>query len=612
MTDIANFKDPILSLVRDPNLNKDKDKCTQIANLIKDISERRLNKLCSTIYIILQTLEKIQLKFKSWEFLSLDYNSNTHFENHDDKIKIFNTGVADKVMQACRELNFKVTKIAGDIDLVSKSSRSLSVSDLISDEGTMLTSLLLRVIKLKDEIVEQLSISYSKAKLILIGRDLELMHNDEYDSDEEGDEEDDTVNYYKTFIVTLLKQLNDAILANDFDSKFECLAVINDLEKMFEKYKMERMIDRRIKEYDEEHRYQLQLQQEQKQSQSQKQQSEPQSQQSQPQSQQSQPQTQQPQPQAHHKHINSQQHYHESTPKSNLHFGYDEEVSSPSEREFPGLDDSFSEYSMTSSSAAFQGQLPMVRSITQLKHQRQASAGSAFGSSSRDFYDYELSNGGSMYKSSITEELPYLRTAFDSAKNFENDVSQYRQEAGVHEEEDEDGSEKENRGVSGSKKLRRKRKYQKKSKQSHYKGDIDVVEEGEEEEDQESQAKKQPYFHKASNLPQSSLYTQSQILQPHGIGGGSSSTTPASFLNNNSLLRTLGIRPQVINVPQEHTQSLVKSKSTLNSNSKRQIEDTKETQDKEKEKERPSLQQQKYLPLSEENIHHLNQEYDID
>lgn len=168
MTDIASFKDPILSLIRDPNLNKDQAKSNQIINLIQEISERRLNKLCSSTYVILQTLDKIQLKFKSWEFLSLDYNSNTHFESVDDKIKIFNTGVADKVIQACTELNFKMVKIATDIDLISKSSRTLSVLDLISDEGTMLTSLLLRVIKLKDEIVEQLSVSYSKAKLILV------------------------------------------------------------------------------------------------------------------------------------------------------------------------------------------------------------------------------------------------------------------------------------------------------------------------------------------------------------------------------------------------------------------------------------------------------------
>ncbi|CAK9681541.1 unnamed protein product [Candida parapsilosis] len=606
MTDIANFKDPILSLVRDPNLNKDETKSSQIVNLIHEISERRLNKLCSTTYIILQTLDKIQLKFKSWEFLSLDYNSNTHFANVDDKIKIFNTGVADKVMQACSELNYKIVKIAADIDLVSKSSRTLSVSDLISDEGTMLTSLLLRVIKLKDEIVEQLSISYSKAKLILIGRDLELMHYDDRssdsdsDSDSEDDGDDDTVSYYKTFIVTLLKQLNDAILANDFDSKYECLAVINDLEKMFEKYKMEKMIDRRIKEHDKELEQQLQHQSHQHQ--------------------------QQRHHQNHQQHTPQQYHPTESTPKSNLQFGFDEDSSSTSGKDSHGLEDTFSEYSMTSSTA-FQGHLPMVRSITQLKSARGGAgatgATGATGASQRDsrsFYDYELSSSNGMYKSSITEELPYLRTAFDSAKNFENDVSHYKQEVGMDDEDD--GSEKENLGTR-SRRTRRKKRRQRKQRQGQVEEEEEEDGEGEGEEPG-LHSNKQPFFHKINNLPQSTLYTESKILQPQSQK--TTTSMPSTFLNTSGLLRTLGIRPQVINVPHENT--LVKgynrkqveeakekhdrSRQHQQQQQQQQLQQSEQEQEQEQEQKQEQghdQEQQKYLPLSEENVLHLSHEY---
>ena len=90
----------------------------------------------------------------------------------------------------------------------------------MSDAGTMLTSLLLRIIKLKNDVVEQLSISYSKARLIIIGEELEMW------------EDENTVMYYKSFIVALLQQLNDAVEQGDGDAKYECLAVINDLKSL--------------------------------------------------------------------------------------------------------------------------------------------------------------------------------------------------------------------------------------------------------------------------------------------------------------------------------------------------------------------------------------------
>ena len=96
--------------------------------------------------------------------LSLDFNSDNHFHNNnnDDKIKDFNAGIANKVMIACTEINVKIAKISSDIDIISKNSKTLAPRDLMSDAGTMLTSLLLRIIKLKNDVVEQLSIAYSK------------------------------------------------------------------------------------------------------------------------------------------------------------------------------------------------------------------------------------------------------------------------------------------------------------------------------------------------------------------------------------------------------------------------------------------------------------------
>ncbi|EMG48766.1 hypothetical protein SBY92_004066 [Candida maltosa Xu316] len=331
MTDFEPYCDPIISLVQDPNLSKDKFKSSQLVKLIQNISERRINKLCSTSFVILQTLENIQLKFKSWEFLSLDFNSDKHFTNEDDHIKEFNAGIANKVITACTEINVKIAKISSDVDIISKSSKTLTPRDLMSDAGTMLTSLLLRIIKMKNEVIEQLSISYSKARLIIIGEELEMW------------EDEQTVAYYKDFISTLLNQLNDAIKMDDYDSKYECLAVINDLEKMFEKLRMEKIIDETIEESrieQEEHDYNFDSQMD--------------------------------------------------TLESQVDF-YVKQPSSPP-------DDTFSEYSTFSTSP----HLPMVRSITSAK-------------------DQDL--GG--FQGTITDELPYLMTAFSAARNINQDVKYF-------------------------------------------------------------------------------------------------------------------------------------------------------------------------------------------
>ncbi|RCK62749.1 hypothetical protein Cantr_09220 [Candida viswanathii] len=453
MTDIEPYVDPIISLIQDPNLSKDKFKTSQLVHLIHEISERRINKLCSTSFKILQTLENVQLKFKSWEFLSLDFNSDNHFLNQDNKIKDFNAGVANKVMIACSEINVKIAKISSDIDIISKNSKTLAPRDLMSDAGTMLTSLLLRIIKLKNDVVEQLSIAYSKSKLIIIGEELELW------------EDENTVSYYKSFISALLQQLNDAIEQGDFDAKYECLAVINDLEQMFEKFRVEKLIDESLEEsrlVEEQHQKQQ-----------------------------------------------------EEETKLQRHFQYDEDedVQIDSESDFFGAkndsppEDSFSEYSTFSASSP---QVPMVRSIT--------------GHRDHDTV--------STYQGTITDELPYLMTAFSSAKNFEMDVNNYKIE-----------EEKENKPVKHQKRAAPKQH------QPHQK------------QEQEQTKHKQPFFHK-TNLPESSLYAQSNVIHPP--------------MYSSSILRTFGIKPQVINVPEESVNG-----------------------DKKKKKGKPLL-------LTEENVSHLD------
>ena len=598
MTDVEPYQDPILTLVQDSNLNRDHAKSSQLIKLIREISERKLNKLCSTCFVILQTLDKIQLKFKSWEFLSLDYNSDTHFVNNDDKIKIFNTGVADKVIVACTELNIKMVKISSDIDLVSKLSKLLSVKDLMSDEGTILTSLLLRIIKSKNEIIEELSIFYSKAKLILIGRDLEILNegvgvgtgvggseSDFNEGEADYDEEKDTINYYKTFIVELLRQLNDAILANDFDAKYECLAVINDLEKMFEKYKMERMIDKSI----EEHEYQQQEEVHLRELNTYGKRGD-----TRQHNHGSQPGHQRHHNHHHQHHDHHHSHHHNSPehldPHDNLEsaattattatdphsiFDMDNDgassSSSPSSSSGSNIpEDTFSEYSLSSSI-----QLPMVRSITNTNHKNNHHHQQQQQRSRADsVYSY---GSPSLYKSTISEELPYLMTAFSSAKNFKEDVSHYKQE------EEQYDSEKENK-TKAEKRIKSK-------------------EPRKEETVEEKPFQKRPFFHKALNLPNSSLYSETNFVRSQQQYQYQNQQPMMNPLMGNSLLRTLGIRPQVISVPEE---------------SVRKEEEDRELQRRSSPRKdlRPDLKvikdghvaTKRKLLLTEENIGYLNKE----
>ncbi|EGW34097.1 uncharacterized protein SPAPADRAFT_49170 [Spathaspora passalidarum NRRL Y-27907] len=462
MTEIDSpYHDPIISLVQDPNLNKDNDKSSQLIKLIQNITERKVSKLCSSAFIILQTLEKLQMKFKSWEFLSLDYNSDYHFENKDDHIKQFNTGVADKVIVACSEMNIKIVKISADVDYISKSSRTLTPLDLISDSGTMLTSLVLRIIKLKNEITEHLTISYSKAKLISIGQELELM-----------DEDESTVETYKSFIVSLLRQLNEAIESGDFEAKYECLAVINDMEQMFEKFKLERMMTDLSRTIEDNYSSDDEVQE----------------------------------------------------PMSEI----------PSPPEDHSTDEDFFDYSdsdITNSVYSSQ-QLPLVHSITR-QHTHQA----------KD----SLSSWSQPKPTTITEELPYLMTAFSSAKAFEEDVSHYKSESSS-------STTSSQTPISAPSSSRQIPTQETKARSAPPTAS--------------AEHRNKPFFHKAANLPDSSLYNESILVEK---------SLPSPYLNN-SLLSRLGIRPQVVTVPMASTQPkgvLIDSK-TANKNESNKLPFTKQ------------------------------------
>ncbi|EEQ36617.1 hypothetical protein CLUG_00740 [Clavispora lusitaniae ATCC 42720] len=450
--DIAeSYDDPILTLARDANLNKEKGKTAKLLSMIQGfpIAERKVSRLCNLSLSILQALEKIDLNLKNWAFMSLDINSTNHFDNaNPDEIKIFNTNVSLRVISSCQELTVKLNKITADIDFITNASRSLSPIEYISDSGTLLTTLTLRSIKLKDELRDKVTIAYSKAKLITIGSDLESMLADN------PNDESATVASYKQFVVSLLNQLNKAIEVDNTEDRNECLAVISDMEQMFEVFKLERASQKQASDSSD-----------------------------------LVPASQEP--------VKLEPDFSSSPSK----FDYSDEYESSDE-------------ASTSQSMSSHTQ-PTVHSIT--KHSLSRSPDSSYVSKRRESLS-SFTSASILHKSTISEELPYLMSAFNSAKTLEEDVHHFKE------------------------------KEKEKEKETPQKSVSEVP---------STPTPKHFIPHKA-HLPNTSLYSDSRIIQKP-------LSSPGAYLYaNNSLLSKLGIKPQVISadVPRQLSDSTFVNRSS--------------------------------------------------
>ncbi|CUM68515.1 uncharacterized protein PRCAT00006241001 [Priceomyces carsonii] len=458
MSDTEAYQDPIIDLVKDNDLFKEKEKTNQLIRLIDSfpLTERRISKLCHKSFAILQRLEKISLQLKSWEFMSLTINSDTHFTNTDDLIKNFNNNIAEKVLDISQDLNQKLTRISVDLDHITIGVRSLTPIEYISDSGTVLSSLLLKNVKLKAELADKLTVSYSIAKLIGIGKELEEMS---------ASTDDGTISSYKIFILSILKQLNSSIEDEDMELKYECLAVINDMEKMFNAFKLQKMKDAfldqaLLPETEEDDEYEEY--------------------------------DDTPSPDSPHDHHLNQ--------SSFLH-------NSMEDADFYNSDSASYLYSSNYS------QSPMVHSITK-------------NSEASKFHNHENDDGMSaslLQKTSITSELPYLMSAFNSAKNFEEDVTHYKKEENL-------------------------------DRQTVSKRQLDPPKKN-----------NKPVFSHKSHLPESVLYSESTII-PRSTSPGIS-----NLYRNNSLLAKMGIKPQIISTKAPKRELMDSSKSNLDNKASKQI-----------------------------------------
>lgn len=397
--EVASYEDPILKLARDPDLNKEKDKTCQLIHIINNfpLTERRISKLCQLSLTILQSLEKIELNLKNWQFLSLDINSETHFnEDYEENsvLRKFNNNIALKVLLLCQDFQKKLHRISQDLDFITRSLRTLSPLEFLLDSGTLLTQLTLRNIKLKDDLTDKITVAYLRAKLINIGTDLEEMLSQSEDGDTETDQ---TVATYKSFVVSLLKQLNNSIEQEDLQDKYECLAVISDMEKMFEAFKLEKLQEAAELAADRE-RERMMNEMDAKLAAL-------------------------PDPDEEFVYVGSPE---TNTSPANYASHKSNAGSGVSAASDDGYDsDMGTSSTMFSSMYSSHHQPPQIHSITRTNHN--LSNTNASFSGRRDSVA-SLSTSTILHKTTIAEEMPYLMSAFDLARNFEEDISHYKPE----------------------------------------------------------------------------------------------------------------------------------------------------------------------------------------
>lgn len=251
---LVQFTDPLLELLKDPNLNKEKEKSQKLVKYIDEIEDKKIKSWCIEAFEILRDLEKIEVKINNWEFQTLDFNisvDSVMTNEQDVKRRKFNLEVAKRVAKHCLDFHKILGDLGGEIDELSIFSKKLSPVQKISDPGTILTELNLRVIKLQNVLADQISIHYSRARLVNIGMSMgELVENDDSKSPKSAIN-DATIKNYKKFVNKLLQQLNGSVRSGDTIGAMECIAIVNDVEKMFVTMKAQREQQKQKKLMDE-------------------------------------------------------------------------------------------------------------------------------------------------------------------------------------------------------------------------------------------------------------------------------------------------------------------------------------------------------------------------
>lgn len=231
--ELTAFADPLITLLHSKDLNKDKELRNTLCEYIDEITDSEIKKWCIDSLTLLRDLEKIETRLDQWEFHTLDFTLEIDSNNNKQNNKI-KTNLANRVLEKSNILRNLLFDQKDQINLTVNRSKKIStnVKRIISDSGTILIELTLRIVKLSKLLDEKVTIGYSRAKLTIIGSELKklvTLHP--------GIIDNEIILNYTKFVDNLLNQLNTAIEHNDTVGLWESVGIIGDVEKMFESMK---------------------------------------------------------------------------------------------------------------------------------------------------------------------------------------------------------------------------------------------------------------------------------------------------------------------------------------------------------------------------------------
>lgn len=237
---VQSYSDPLIELLHSSDLNKDKGLSDTLVEYIDDIQDNELKQWCIDSLTILRDLEKIETQLDQWEFHTLDFTievNNQHEKNNDnnDNNSEMQGKLAKRVLEKSNSVRELLSNVKPEIKRSVARARKLSRSNpakVITDAGTILIELTMRLVKLAKQLDEKVTIGYSRAKLTIIGAELKkLVTLDPFLIDKE------IIKNYKIFVNNLLNQLNNAVSNKDTVGLWETVAIVGDVEKMFDSMK---------------------------------------------------------------------------------------------------------------------------------------------------------------------------------------------------------------------------------------------------------------------------------------------------------------------------------------------------------------------------------------
>lgn len=361
------YIDPVLSVIGKDDFNP---KSIQSLTTKFPSYYSKITSNCSIALKIYKSLLNLEYELNSWEFLTLKTSININFNfDSNTNTRNFDIKIAKKVIEKCNFIDDEINKLNFKIKIVINFISGLTIQEYISDPGTLLLKIYFKLLNLKNSILEKISISFTKSKLLIINFELKQITNmiESQENPLVGIDTNfqATLESYKDFVTILINQLDNAVNEKDTDQIQECLGILNDVESMYDSVRMNFFYTEELNEWEQEQQLLLQ--------------------------------------------------------EKELEESFSNSSPSPSPQTIFNGD--FSEDSIEESNQYSKfSNLHSSQELPNHHHHHLSRRGSISSTSS------SIATFNSRQPTTITEELPYLLQAFDEAKQLEQELSTYQQQ----------------------------------------------------------------------------------------------------------------------------------------------------------------------------------------